>query len=321
MQLRELFAKSNSTAVLAFGRMNPPTIGHKKLAEKILSLPGDPFIFLSHTQKKQTDPLDFATKVKFVESFFPSITVGDSSVRTVIQAMQKLESLGYKNVTFVAGDDRVESFRNLLTSYNNKEYFFETIKVVSAGARDPDSDGVEGISASKLRLAAASNNFEDFKKGVPNEALAESLYHMVRKGMQIKEGKDVESDLLSAFEDFLPLVMKELKLSNLPPIKLAKYIDNPDQPTFGRFDNEEKVVHLGIEDRHPIDILRTLAHELVHYKQQLENKLDKDSGETGSTIENEAHAKAGVIMRHFNKKFPKYFKTSDVDLEKEAAHG
>jgi Zn-dependent peptidase ImmA (M78 family) len=79
------------------------------------------------------------------------------------------------------------------------------------------------------------------------------------------------------------------------------------QATFGRYVQEENVIYLGIADRHPVDILRTLAHELVHAKQDMEGKLYNGAGETGSPIENEAHMIAGIIMRHFNKKFPKFF--------------
>jgi len=187
MLLRELFEAPQETAVFAFGRLNPPTIGHQKLVEKIKSLGGDPFLFLSQTQKPKTDPLDFPTKLKFAQKFFPGVTVGDQSVRTIIQAMQKLEQMGYKHIIYVAGSDRVESFTELLQKYNGKEYNFESIKVANAGARDPDKDGAEGMSASKMREAAATGNFEAFVQGVPDKRLAEKLYTAVRNGMGVKD--------------------------------------------------------------------------------------------------------------------------------------
>lgn len=185
MFLRELFDQNNNTAVLAFGRMNPPTIGHKKLAEKIYSISGDKFIFLSQTHNAKTDPLDFETKVQFVKESFPGITVGNSEVRTIIQALKMLESKGYKNIVYVAGSDRLESFTTLLNKYNGSEYTFESIQVVSAGDRDPDADGAEGISASKMRSAAASGNFKLFAEGSASSYITESMYHAVRKGMKI----------------------------------------------------------------------------------------------------------------------------------------
>ena len=187
MFLREVFEnQKNKTAVVAFGRMNPPTIGHKKLADKIHSIPGDSYIFLSHTQKPKTDPLDFPTKLKFVKSFFPTVNVGDQNVKTVIQALKKIESLGYDNIVFVAGSDRLEQFKKLIGDYNGKEYNFKSIQVVSAGERDPDSDDAAGISASKLRAAAASGDFQTFVQGVPNKKLAKTMYDAVRNGMGVE---------------------------------------------------------------------------------------------------------------------------------------
>ena len=102
-----------NTAVFAFGRMNPITIGHAKLIDMVKQQPGKHYLFLTHTQKPKTDPLTFDQKLAFAKDTFDNITVGDSSVKTIIQAMQKLESLGYVNVILVAGSDRVEQFKKL----------------------------------------------------------------------------------------------------------------------------------------------------------------------------------------------------------------
>ena len=151
--------------------MNPPTIGHKKLVDVVASQPGDPFLFITQTQKPKTDPLDFQTKLKFAKRFFPNVTVGDSEVNTIIKALQKLESMGYNSITYVAGSDRVDDFKNLITKYNGKDYNFNNISVVSAGERDPDADGAEGMSASKMRAAAMSDDFDAFKQGVVDLSL------------------------------------------------------------------------------------------------------------------------------------------------------
>ena len=186
MLLRELY-EAEKAASLAFGRMNPPTIGHKKLVDVVASQPGDPFLFITHTQKPKTDPLDFQTKLKFATKFFPNVTVGDSEVNTIIKALQKIESMGYTSITYVAGSDRVEDFKNLITKYNGKDYNFNNISVVSAGERDPDADGAEGMSASKMRAAAMSDDFDAFKQGVVDQSLANQLYDAVRKGMGLTE--------------------------------------------------------------------------------------------------------------------------------------
>ena len=194
MLLRNLFEAEGKTAVLAFGRLNPPTVGHAKLVDKIKSVNGDHYLFLSQTQKPKTDPLDFATKVKFVKQFFPGINVGHQSVRTPIQALEMLQGLGYTDIVFIAGSDRVQGFEKLFNTYNGQPdktgkvpFKFNSIKVVSAGERDPDADDVSGMSASKMRAAAAAGELETFAQGVPDKKLAQTMYDAVRKGMGVKD--------------------------------------------------------------------------------------------------------------------------------------
>jgi Zn-dependent peptidase ImmA (M78 family) len=130
----------------------------------------------------------------------------------------------------------------------------------------------------------------------------------------IAEAKTTEESFLEIMKDFLPLAMKELKINNLPQFKLMAHIPAGEQPTFGKYVNEENTIYLGLNQRHPLDIIRTLAHELVHYKQGKEHQLDDTAGHTGSPQENQAHEVAGIIMRHFNKKFPKYFDDNAIQL-------
>ena len=200
MRLRQLFeAAPAATAVMAFGRMNPPTIGHAKLVEAVKSQSGDPYIFLSQSQKPKTDPLSFNDKLRYAKFFFPEVTIGSPEVKTVIQALQKLNELGYENLIYVAGSDRVQAFEELINKYNgqadkagNVPYNFKSISVVSAGERDPDADGAEGMSASKMRQAAADNDLESFKQGVPQPQLADEMFAAVRQGMGIAD--TVEED-------------------------------------------------------------------------------------------------------------------------------
>jgi hypothetical protein len=127
--------------------------------------------------------------------------------------------------------------------------------------------------------------------------------------------KPKEPDFIEMLSKFLPLAMEELGISKLPEIKLVKEVPDTAQPTFGKFVSDTGVIWLSIKDRHPLDIIRTLAHELTHYKQDTEHQLDDQSGETGSPAENEAHAMAGIIMRHFNLKHPEYFNAQPVQLK------
>lgn len=179
---------------MAFGRLNPPTIGHKKLVEKIKSIPGDHYLFLSHTQKPKTDPLTFDQKKRFADRFFPDIQIGETGIKTPVQALAFLQERGYTDVIFVAGSDRVDGFQELFNKYNgtpdksgNIPFEFKSIRVVSAGDRDPDADGAEGMSASKMRKLAVENNVEEFKQGVPDESVASELFQAVRSGMGLKE--------------------------------------------------------------------------------------------------------------------------------------
>ena len=128
-------------------------------------------------------------------------------------------------------------------------------------------------------------------KAKKNETLTEAVIH---------------PSIMDALEDFLPFVMKLLKLDKLPRISVHKTINTGDQPSFGGYNPGDGTIQLALKDRHPADILRTLAHELVHFKQDQLGQLNDDSGITGSSEENEANTKAGIIMRHFNKRFPQY---------------
>ena len=186
MLITEILEAPNKTAVFAFGRMNPPTAGHKKIGEVIKAQPGDPFIFITHTQNAKTDPLSFSQKLTFAQKMFPMIKVGDKAVRTWVQAMQKLEQMGYTDIIYVAGSDRVNEFNELLNKYNGRDYNFNSIKVVSAGERDPDAQGLEGMSASKMRDLAARGDKRTFVNAVPiDPKTAEEMYNQVRTGLQL----------------------------------------------------------------------------------------------------------------------------------------
>jgi hypothetical protein len=118
------------------------------------------------------------------------------------------------------------------------------------------------------------------------------------------EGREHFPQVHAAIKDLLPVAMKELGLKDLPKIKIEKSLNFSGQPSFGAYTGAD--IKLGINGRHPVDVCRTLAHELVHYKQKLNDKLNAESGTTGSPEENEANSVAGIIMRKFSKEFPQY---------------
>ena len=184
----------DSTAAFIFGRFNPPTIGHKKLFDKLKSVNPVFFVFATKTQDKKSNPLAYAEKIAAMDAQFPEMAdyvINDPNIRTIIDVMQFIEKAGHTNVIMVAGSDRVQSFDDLLQKYNGKEYNFKSIKVVSAGERDPDSDSVSGVSASKAREAAKLNDFDQFQTMFAgNEKVKRKIFDMVRQGMGLSETKE-----------------------------------------------------------------------------------------------------------------------------------
>ena len=133
--------------------------------------------------------------------------------------------------------------------------------------------------------------------------------------MRAQEFENSKNTFVEMFRKFLPIAMKVIGLKSLPKMIFEKEVESPDQPTFGQYVNGEHVLYVGLANRHPNDILRTIAHELVHYKQDTEHQLDGESGMTGSPEENQANAIAGVVMRYFNKQYPEYLKTKPIVAE------
>lgn len=160
--------------------------------------------------------------------------------------------------------------------------------------------------------ASISSLRKTAKQGGRKGQLAHWLANMKSGRKKANESREAGFDF-KIFEDFFPIAMKVLGITKLPRIKLVMQVNDQEQPTFGRFDNGNVTIELGMANRHPIDILRTLAHELVHFKQLLNNQLGPNSGETGSPEENEAHELAGVIMRHFNKMHRHYFHSRPLE--------
>ena len=191
-----------------FGRMNPPTIGHGKVMDMLAKKSGkaDYKVFVSQSQDAKKNPLSYSDKIKHTRKMFPkharNIMV-DKSVKTAINAMVALYDQGYKSVTMVVGDDRITEFEVLLNKYNGTKarhgfYNFKNIKVVSAGKRDPDSAGVEGMSASKQRENASKNDFVSFSQGVPKSMSnpdTRKLFNDVRQGMGLKEANEFRNHL------------------------------------------------------------------------------------------------------------------------------
>ena len=196
MLLNELFEAGTKHVTFCFGRMNPPTIGHKQVFDTMQSQGGEMKIFVSQSQDKKKNPLDYGTKIKFIKNMFPQYAkdvVENAALNTIGKVASYLHEQGYTAVTFVAGSDRMDSMKSLLDQYNGVEgkahgfYKFDVIDFASSGDREDGAEGVAGVSASGARSAAANNDFKGFQEATGAGELAKPLFAAVRKGMGINE--------------------------------------------------------------------------------------------------------------------------------------
>ena len=192
MRIKELFEDNNSHVTFCFGRMNPPTIGHNQVFETMARVGGEYKIFLSPSQDKKDNPLDYETKIKFVKEMFPKHAdkvVNNPELNTPVKVASFLYDNGYRNATFVAGSDRLPSMSKLLKDYNGVErkahgyYKFDLLDFESSGEREDGAAGISGISASDARMAAANDNLELFKEKTGAGRLAQPLFDAVKKGL------------------------------------------------------------------------------------------------------------------------------------------
>jgi len=189
--------KTKGTLTVAFGRFNPPHAGHLQLMDTAAAAAAeeesDYLIVPSRSNDPKKNPLDADTKVAFMRGMFPlhsSRIQNDVNTRTIFDVLKKAHNDGYANVRIVGGADRVKEFDKLANNYNGALYQFDNVEVLSAGDRDPDADGVEGMSASRLRLAASENDFKTFKSAMPEGMRpkdARELFNTVRASMGINE--------------------------------------------------------------------------------------------------------------------------------------
>lgn len=207
MNLRTIHEEREKRIVFAFGRLNPPTAGHSKLVDKVKSEAqkrrADHRLIVSHSQDKHKNPLTAQDKITYLKSIHPGTKFQASSKAQphFIAHLTKMNKEGFTHVVMIAGSDRVQEFQKIADKYNGKDYNFKEIAIVSAGERDPDAEGVTGISGTKMRSFVSNNDFTSFKKGLnqrASQASAKKLFDAVRKGMQLKEGESRPS-----FSNFL----------------------------------------------------------------------------------------------------------------------
>ena len=195
-------SRGGDTLTTAFGRFNPPTVGHEKLlkAAKKAAEGGDLKIYPSRTQDSKKNPLDPDMKVSYMRKMFPDFEeqiINDPDMKSIFDVLTSASEEGYKNINIIVGADRQAEFDNLAQKYNGELYDFDLIRVISAGVRDADAEGVEGMSASKMRKAVVGDDFKAFRKGTPkgiDDGEAQALFNAVRIGMKVKAASKMKEE-------------------------------------------------------------------------------------------------------------------------------
>jgi len=207
MKIRDLFEDDNTKHItFCFGRFNPPTLGHKKLFDTMAAQGGDMLIFTSHSNDQKKNPLDFNTKVDFIKKIHPKYAddvVDNTSLNTIDKVAKYLNEQGYTHATFVAGSDRLENMKTLLTDYNGKTegkkgplpnaFKFDTLDFVSSGEREDGAEGVEGISGTNARQDAVNNDLKKFTQHTGAGEHADELFKAVRQGMGLSNEESEEN--------------------------------------------------------------------------------------------------------------------------------
>jgi predicted kinase len=341
------------TPVVAFyGKVRIPTIGHRKAIDAAKSIAkrvnGTLKIALSGTSK----PLNPDTKKKHAELMFKHpVQMGDDNTKNLFSFLSHLNQ-NYNEVHLVAGSDRAPEYRRTLQQWNGKAdrsgkvlFDFKVWKVhevegvraeVNKHPTKMTKEELEkSVSATKLETLARNNDYESFKAYHPGFAdnHVQKVFNQIRLSSageaqtksvkQIKSRKVVKEDytdigeldhkkFVPMLDTFVQFASKKLGIKSLPSMRLEK---EPMSSSFGGYNPAEKSIVVITKNRHPMDIYRTVAHELVHHKQNENGLLGKDirkEGSTGSPIENEANAEAGKIMRWFAKANPNMFKSGYV---------
>jgi len=213
--------QQSDTLTVVFGRFNPPTVGHEKLLSmaKKASAGGDFKVYPSRSQDAKKNPLDPDMKVGFMKKMFPDYEeniINDPDMRTIFDVLTTANEDGYGNVNIVVGSDRQAEFENLAQKYNGQLYEFDLIRVISAGVRDADAEGIEGMSASKMRKAVMDDDFDSFRRGTPktlDDGDTQSLFDAVRQGMKLKKKAKVTAEMWQVAPKLDPKGLREQYVS------------------------------------------------------------------------------------------------------------
>ena len=213
--------QQSDTLTVVFGRFNPPTVGHEKLLSmaKKASAGGDFKVYPSRSQDPKKNPLDPDMKISFMKKMFSDYEeniINDPDMKNIFDVLVTANEDGYGNVNIVVGSDRQAEFDNLAQKYNGQLYEFDLIRVISAGVRDADAEGVEGMSASKMRKAVMDDDFESFRRGTPkklDDGDTQALFNAVRTGMKLKKKAKVTAEMWQVAPKLDPKGLREQYIS------------------------------------------------------------------------------------------------------------
>ena len=262
---------------ITFGRFNPPTVGHEALIKKVSSSSkgGDYRIYPSRSEDPKKNPLDVGTKIKFMKQAYPdhaNAIQNSEDMRTIFDVLGALDGEGYSEVNIVVGGDRVSEFTSLSSKYNGTLYNFEKINVVSAGDRDPDADGVEGMSASKLRKAAADDDYDTFVKGCPKglgKKGCEELFSAVQQAMQVQVQEDFNEVSYQLYEIAPKLDPKGLREAYFDQnlYSVGTYVENSNTGIVSKVVSRGSNYVISIDEHE--SIFRTWLKDLVEVNTQI----------------------------------------------------
>ena len=293
--------EEGTTLTIAFGRFNPPTVGHEKLlsAAKRASVGGDLKIYPSRTQDPKKNPLDPDMKISFMKKMFPNYEdniISDSNMKSIFDVLTNANEDGYKNVNIIVGSDRQAEFENLAQKYNGDLYNFDLIRVISAGVRDADADGVEGMSASKMRKAVIDDDFESFRKGTPkklNDTDAQALFNAVRQGMGAKKKKKEVVELWQIAPKYDQQTLRENYVKgNI--FRIGDIIENLNTGLVGKITRRgtNHLICLTKEEY----MFKSWIKDVMEYTEKVMNKKERLPGKPNTLVGTSGYFKYAVDM-------------------------
>ena len=291
--------KKGGDLTVAFGRFNPPTMGHEKLLNhaKKISAGGDLKIYPSRSQDAKKNPLDPDMKVSYMRKMFPDFEeeiINDPEMKSIFNVLITASEEGYDNVNIVVGQDRLGEFENLAQKYNGDLYDFEEIQVVSAGPRDSEKEGAEGMSASKLRKAVADDDFDAFKRGMPKgfkDADSTALFDAVRTGMGVKK-KKVE-ELWQIAPKFDQRTLREQYLLG-KIFNIGSFVESLNTGLVGKIlrKGTNYLICVTEENR----MFKSWIHDVMEYTEKKADKIEREPGKPNTLVGTTGYLKYAMKM-------------------------